>query len=69
MLIGFLIKDEDDWDMWKSAIKHVQGKSIITVSPHDPERGPGAGTRAEAIDEVETLSDEEEEETNTIIGA
>ncbi|KAK3305477.1 uncharacterized protein B0T15DRAFT_485086 [Chaetomium strumarium] len=58
MLIGFLIKDEDDWDMWKSAVKHVQGKSIITVSPHDPERGMPPG-RAEAIDEVETLSDED----------
>ncbi|KAL2024834.1 hypothetical protein VTK56DRAFT_5655 [Thermocarpiscus australiensis] len=58
MLIGFLIKNEDDWDMWKSAVKHVQGKAIITVSPHDPERGMGSG-RAEAIDEVETLSDDD----------
>ncbi|KAK0610427.1 hypothetical protein B0T17DRAFT_593579 [Bombardia bombarda] len=61
MLIGFLIKDEDDWDMWKSAVKHVQGKAIITVSPNDPERGAGAG-RAGAIDEVETLSDDDDEE-------
>ncbi|KAK4140081.1 putative cysteine protease [Dichotomopilus funicola] len=62
MLIGFLIKDEDDWDTWKSGVKHVQGKSIITVSPHDPSRGMGSG-RAEAIDEVQTLSDEEDEDT------
>ncbi len=60
MLIGFLIKDEDDWDQWKSAVKHVQGKAIINVSPHDPERGMGS-TRAEAIDEVETISDDETE--------
>ncbi|KAL2135670.1 hypothetical protein VTI74DRAFT_7351 [Chaetomium olivicolor] len=59
MLIGFLIKDEDDWDVWKSAVKHVQGKSIITVSHHDPARGRGS-VRAEAIDEVETLSDGED---------
>lgn len=58
MLIGFLIKDEDDWEMWKSSVKHVQGKAIITVSPHDPARGMGSG-RAEAIDEVETLSDDD----------
>lgn len=58
MLIGFLINDEDDWDMWKSAVKHVQGKAIITVSPYDPERGMGSG-RPGAIDEVETLSDDD----------
>ena len=58
MLIGFLIKDEDDWDMWKSSVKHVQGKAIITVSPNDPEGGLGSG-RAGAIDEVETLSDDD----------
>lgn len=62
MLIGFLIKDEDDWDLWKSSVKHVQGKAIINVSPHDPERGVGLG-RAEAIDEVETLSDEDDTDT------
>ncbi|KAK0713861.1 hypothetical protein B0T26DRAFT_742360 [Lasiosphaeria miniovina] len=58
MLIGFLIKDEEDWDMWKSSVKHVQGKAIITVSPNDPARGISSG-RAEAIDEVETLSDDD----------
>jgi cysteine protease ATG4 len=67
MLIGFLIKDEDDWDMWKSAVKHVQGKSIITVSPHDPARGMGS-VRAEAIDEVETLSDDDDD-ADTVLEA
>ncbi|KAK4159670.1 putative cysteine protease ATG4 [Cladorrhinum sp. PSN259] len=62
MLIGFLIKDEDDWDLWKSSVKHVQGKAIVNVLPHDPERGMGLG-RAEAIDEVETLSDEDDTDT------
>ncbi|KAK0750392.1 hypothetical protein B0T18DRAFT_389812 [Schizothecium vesticola] len=60
MLIGFLIKDEDDWDDWKSAVKHVQGKAIINISPHDPALGLGSA-RAEAIDEVETLSDDDSE--------
>ncbi|KAB5518793.1 hypothetical protein GE09DRAFT_1156554 [Coniochaeta sp. 2T2.1] len=66
MLIGFLIRDEDDWDMWKSAVKHVQGKAIITVSAHDPATGMTAGARAEAIDEVETLSDDDDD---TVLGA
>ncbi|KAK3941150.1 putative cysteine protease [Diplogelasinospora grovesii] len=58
MLIGFLIKDEDDWDMWKASVKHVQGKAIINVYPHDPAGGGGSG-RAGAIDEVEILSDDD----------
>ncbi|KAH8904569.1 putative cysteine protease ATG4 [Coniochaeta sp. PMI_546] len=66
MLIGFLIRDEDDWDMWKSAVKHVQGKAIINVSTHDPATGMPAGARAGAIDEVETLSDDD---NDTILGA
>jgi cysteine protease ATG4 len=66
MLMGFLICDEDDWDEWKSSVKHVQGKAIITVSPHDPAGGMGVG-RAEAINEVETLSDDDD--ADTILGA
>lgn len=66
MLIGFLIRDEDDWDMWKSAVKHVQGKAIINVSTHDPATGLTAGARAGAIDEVETLSDDD---NDTVLGA
>ncbi|KAK0648827.1 hypothetical protein B0T16DRAFT_326212 [Cercophora newfieldiana] len=67
MLIGFLIKDEDDWDTWKSSVKHVQGKAIINVSPHDPALGRGS-TRAEAIDEVETLSDDDDD-ADTVLDA
>jgi len=69
MLIGFLIKDEDDWDTWKSAVKHVQGKAIITVSPHDPALGGTGSGRAEAIDEVETLSDDDNDDGDTVLQA
>ncbi len=59
MLIGFLIRDEDDWESWKSAVKHVQGKAIISVSNYDPARGLSS-ERQGAIDEVETLSDDDD---------
>lgn len=65
MLIGFLIKDEDDWDTWKDSVKYVQGKAIISVADNDPARGSPA-EREEAIDEVETLSDDDED---TILNA
>ncbi len=62
MLIGFLIRDEEDWETWRSSVKHVQGKAIITVSDYDPARGMAA-ERQEAIDEVETLSDDDDGDT------
>lgn len=66
MLIGFLIMDEDDWDSWKSSVRFVQGRSIISVSDHDPAaRGPPG--RSGAIDEVETLSDDDD--GDTVLGA
>lgn len=62
MLIGFLILDEENWHAWKSSVKHVQGKAIITVSDHDPSRGAASG-RPSAIDEVEILSDDDDDNT------
>lgn len=57
MLIGFLIRDEEDWKDWRRSVKHVQGKNIIHVSDRDPvamfsERGG-------AMDQIEALSDDE----------
>ncbi|GKT39926.1 putative cytochrome b5 [Colletotrichum spaethianum] len=59
MLIGFLIRDEDDWDEWRRNVKHVQGKAVIHVAEHDPVSRGGEGERESAIDEVETLSDDD----------
>ncbi|KAI5857276.1 cysteine protease ATG4 [Durotheca rogersii] len=57
MLIGFLIRDEDDWRDWRRSVKHVQGKAIIHVSDHDP---TAHLHESGGIDEVETLSDDED---------
>lgn len=59
MLIGFLIRDEEDWRDWRRSVKHVQGKAIIHVSDHDPVAQ--MGEHGGAIDQVETLSDDDEE--------
>ena len=65
MLIGFLIRSEDDWIVWKRCVKHVQGKQIIHVADHDPtlEGSAGPEGRRGAIDEVETLSDDDDHTT------
>ncbi|KAL3290782.1 cysteine protease atg4 [Colletotrichum asianum] len=59
MLIGFLIKDDDDWSEWRRNVKHVQGKAVIHVADNDPVAGVGGKERESAIDEVETLSDDD----------
>jgi cysteine protease ATG4 len=59
MLIGFLIRDEQDWIDWRRSVKHVQGKAVISVADRDPcLRGDGS-ERRDAVDEVETLSDDD----------
>ncbi|KAM0551935.1 hypothetical protein ACHAPJ_008043 [Fusarium lateritium] len=59
MLIGFLIRSEDDWYNWKRCVKHVQGKSIIHVAERNAVLGGSSEGRESAIDEVETLSDDD----------
>jgi cysteine protease ATG4 len=63
MLIGFLIRSEDDWTEWRRCVKHVQGKAIIHVADRDPRLlgADGLDGRAGAIDEVEPLSDDDDD--------
>lgn len=59
MLIGFLIKDEDDWIDWKQRISSPNGKPIVHVLG-ETQSGYAQG-REEALDEVEALDDEFED--------
>lgn len=60
MLIGFLIQSEEDWADWRRGVKHVQGKSIIHVSDHDPV-AHGEGDDNNFMDQVEAMSDDEDD--------
>ncbi|KAE8362964.1 putative cysteine protease atg4 [Aspergillus caelatus] len=57
MLIGFLVKNEDDWEDWKGRIGSIAGKRIIHVF-NGAETTYNQGRR-EALDEVEVLDDAE----------
>ncbi|KAI1332245.1 cysteine protease atg4 [Xylariaceae sp. FL0255] len=59
MLIGFLIRDEEDWKDWRRGVKHVQGKTIIHVSDTDPVAQLVEHGGSSIIDAVETLSDDD----------
>lgn len=61
MLIGFLIRNAEDWTEWRSCVKHVQGKSIIHVADRDPANELRDERVRSAIDDVEFLSTDEED--------
>lgn len=71
MLLGFLIRDEEDWKSWRTAVSKKPdvgpegGKSSLVVHVHDfePKYAPGSGEegeRAGAVDEVESCDEEED---------
>jgi cysteine protease ATG4 len=62
MLLGFLIKDEADWENWKRALDQVPGKHIIRISDKAPPLHGHGPEREGAVDEVETLDDDEDGE-------
>ncbi|KAM0256973.1 hypothetical protein ACHAQJ_004674 [Trichoderma viride] len=64
MLIGFLIRTESDWSEWRQCVDNVQGKTIIHVADHEPMLYSGEG-RDNAVDEVELLSDDDDDMTAT----
>lgn len=65
MLIGFLIRSEEDWIDWRRSVKHVQGKSIIHVSDHDPVAQCEA-QGSNFMDQVEAMSDDENDDDTVL---
>lgn len=68
MLIGFLIKDESDWNDFKRRLGEVKGKSIVNLYEKEPPVPGQTRERKEAVDEVETFDDEDDDETVTVMG-
>lgn len=62
MLLGFLIRDIDDWKKWRKAVTVVQrgGKPVVRVGDIEPGELPEGGERPGAVDDVETFDDEED---------
>jgi cysteine protease ATG4 len=61
MLIGFLLRDEEDWNAWKKGIKDVAGTTIVHVADKEPKHSGHGIERDGAIDEVETFDTEDDE--------
>jgi len=62
MLIAFLFRSETDWQSWRSSIAEAPGKAIFHVAPAGPTQYAYGTEREGALDEVETLDDEEQDD-------
>ncbi|KAL8998437.1 MAG: hypothetical protein Q9169_002474 [Polycauliona sp. 2 TL-2023] len=67
MLIGFLIRDKDDWDDWRRRVTEVEGKPVVHVADKEPMIIGQVAERPGAVDEVETLDDDEDEGDGELI--
>ena len=69
MLIGFLIKDEKDWEDWKRRLRETKGKAIVNIFAKEPPVPGETRVRKEAVDEVVSFDDEDEDDgTVTVMG-
>ena len=62
MLIAFLIKDEEDWKSWRRAIGIASGKPVVHVADEEPSLLEHSALRQSAVDDVEILDDEDEDD-------
>lgn len=63
MLIGFLIRDEEDWRNWRQAIQNVPGKAVIHIADKAPALHGLGIERDSAVDEVEAFDDDDDHDT------
>lgn len=67
MLIAFLIRDEEDWRVWRRSVSQVPGKAIINVVDKAPPLHGHGSEREGAIEEVEAFDDDEEDDDQIVI--
>lgn len=60
MLIGFLIKDHEDWKAWRKGMSDVEGKPVVNIADLELVQLNDRGERQSAVDDVETFDDEDE---------
>lgn len=66
MLIGFLIKNHEDWELWRRAVREVGGKPIVNIADVDPSQ-LNSRERPSAIEDVDTFDDESDDDLHAVI--
>ena len=69
MLIAFVIRDESDWKNWRQSVSQTPGKPIIHVADKETTLSGHGSERESAVDEVEILDDDDEDDIVTISGS
>jgi len=59
MLIAFLIRNDEDWRVWRRSVSEVSGKAIINVADKAPPLDGRGSEREGAIEEVEAFDDDD----------
>lgn len=67
MLIGFLIRDEHDWESWCTEIQNVPDKGIVHIVKKVSAHEGVSPERDEAIDEVESFDEEDSEDDAEVV--
>ena len=62
MLIAFLIRDLEDWKLWRRSMGSIQSKVVVHISDREPLLPGETAERRNAVDEVEILDTEDEGE-------
>lgn len=66
MLIGFLIRDIEDWHQWRRSVTEVEGKPVVHIADKEPVMESRDADRQSAIYDVEILDDEDEDDGELI---
>ncbi|KAL8711122.1 MAG: hypothetical protein Q9220_004503 [cf. Caloplaca sp. 1 TL-2023] len=67
MLLGFLIRDREDWQRWRRSMAEVAGKPLVHVADRDPVITGHDIERQSAVEEVQTLDDDEDDNDGEMI--
>ena len=50
MMFAFLIRSHDEYAAWRSGVREVQGRGVVTVAPHDPNSNTASRDRGNSND-------------------
>ncbi|KAL9058388.1 MAG: hypothetical protein Q9206_001952 [Seirophora lacunosa] len=62
MLIGFLIRNKEDWGLWRRSVSEVPGKPVIHIADKEPVMDGQEAHRQSTVYDVETLDEDEDDE-------
>lgn len=61
MLLGFLIRDRDDWHAWRKSVTEVQEKPVVHIADKEPVMNREDMGQQNAVYHVETLDNDDDE--------